>query len=429
MSIKPQTYRPRLLDSRIERLLRVFGAVQIDGAKWCGKTWASMAHANSMIGLDEANVRTLVEDDPTIALTGDQPHLIDEWQELPQIRDAVRHAIDRNASRPGQYLLTGSSAPPLETYHHSGAGRIAHLRMRPMSLFEQGLSTGQISLRGLFEGEFATLQAHNTLRDIAEWVCRGGWPASMNLPLDDAMLIPDQYLSAVAEDNAPRAGKDPRLTRRIIASLARNNATAATMTTLSRDLHADDEDADKAPARQTTTSYIDMLIRDFLIEELSCWDAPVKSRNRVRVKPKRYFVDPSLAVAALGMNPDRLLTDGQTFGDMLENLVLRDILVYTSSWSDTGEARVFFYRDDTGLEADIIIELPDGRWGALEVKTGDSKVPDAVESLLNVSAKVTANPAARIPEPSFLAVVLGTGVAARRTREGVYVIPITLLGA
>ncbi|NEG90010.1 ATP-binding protein [Bifidobacterium aerophilum] len=429
MTLRPETYRPRLLDTRVSALLEAFGAVQIDGAKWCGKTWCALAHADSTTSLDDYRVRSLAEADPTMPLLGSQPHLIDEWQTVPAVRDAVRHAIDQNANRPGQYLLTGSSAPPLARYEHSGAGRIAHLRMRPMSLYEQGLSTGAVSIRRLFDGEFAPSVTQTSLVDIAEWICRGGWPASLGRPIDSALYVPQQYLEAVAQDNAPRLGKNPAMTRRIIMSLARNNAKAATIKTLSRDMYADDEKADTEPARATTTSYVDMLIREYLIEELPCWDAPIKARNRMRVKPKRYFVDPSLAVSALGINPTRLLENGQIFGDMFENLVIRDLLVYTSAWVGTEQPTVYFYRDDKGLEADAIIELTDGRWAAIEVKLGENKVQEGVDSLLRVRNKVMSNPYSQQREPSFLMVIVGNGMYARTTPEGAYVVPITLLGA
>ncbi|NMM97392.1 ATP-binding protein [Bifidobacterium olomucense] len=429
MTLKPDEYRPRLLDAPVLKMLNVFGAVQIDGAKWCGKTWCALSHANSVTGLDDYRVRPLAEADPTMSLIGDQPHLIDEWQTVPAVRDAVRHAIDQTANRAGQYLLTGSSAPPLEQYEHSGAGRIAHLRMRPMSLYEQSLSTGTVSLRGLFEGDFEPASTQTSLAQIAEWTCRGGWPASLDRDLESALYIPQQYLEAVCEDNAPRMGKNPELTRRIIMSLARNNTKAATVKTLSRDLYAADETADTEPARSTTTSYVDMLIREFLIEELPSWDAPIKARNRMRVKSKRYFVDPSLAVSALGMNPSRLLTNGQVFGDMFENLVIRDLLVYTSAWVGIERPKVYFYRDDKGLEADAIIELADGRWAAVEIKLGENKAQEGIDSLIKVRDTIMANPYSQQQEPSFLMVIVGNGVFARKTPEGVYVVPITLLGA
>lgn len=429
MALQPQGYIPRLIDGQIETLLQIFGAVQIDGPKWCGKTWSGQAHANSMTSLDDQNVLPLAEADPAIALIGDQPHLIDEWQNVPKVRDAVRHDIDSNANRPGQYILTGSSAPPTESYEHSGAGRIAHLRMWPMSLAELGASSGEVSLQGLFDADCPRAAASTSLTDIAEWVCRGGWPASKDRSLQAALYIPRQYLNAVVEDNAPRMGKSPAMTRRTIMSLARNNATAATMKTLIRDLYADDQAQDEEPARSTVSSYIQMLQREYLIEELPCWDASIKAKNRMRVKPKRYFTDPSLAAAALGLNPTRLLAEGQIFGDLFENLVIRDLRIYASAWNGPDKPSLSFYRDEKGLEADVILELPDGRWAAIEIKLGESKVPEAVESLLRVKNKVTANPYARQRDPSFLMVLVGNGAYSYTTPEGVHVVPLTLLGA
>jgi predicted AAA+ superfamily ATPase len=429
MTLQAERYRPRLLDRQIDKLLNIFGAVQIDGAKWCGKTWSGLAHANSITSLDDYRVRPLAQADPTMALLGDQPHLIDEWQLVPFVRDAVRHAIDQESNRPGQYLLTGSSASPLKQYEHSGAGRIAHLRMRPMSLQEQGLSSGEVSIHDLFNGKFSPASTDVSLVNIAQWICRGGWPASFDRDLDDALYIPRQYLEAVCEDNAPRVGKNPSMTRRIIASLARNNTKAATLKTLSRDMYADDEVSDSGPARTTTNDYIDMLLREFLIEELPSWDAPVKARNRMRIKPKRYFVDPSLAVSALGISPARILENGQIFGDMFENLVIRDLLVYTSAWMGLEHPRVYFYHDDKGLESDAIIELEDGRWGAIEIKLGENKAQEGAMSLRRVKKKVMANPYSQQKEPSFLLVIVGNGVFAYKTEDDVYVVPITLLGA
>lgn len=429
MVLQPQGYIPRLIDGQIETLLQIFGAVQIDGPKWCGKTWSGQAHANSMTSLDDQNVLPLAEADPAIALIGDQPHLIDEWQNVPKVRDAVRHDIDSNANRPGQYILTGSSAPPTESYEHSGAGRIAHLRMWPMSLAELGASSGEVSLQGLFDADCPRAAASTSLTDIAEWVCRGGWPASKDRSLQAALYIPRQYLNAVVEDNAPRMGKSPAMTRRTIMSLARNNATAATMKTLIRDLYADGQTQDEEPARSTVSSYIQMLQREYLIEELPCWDASIKAKNRMRVKPKRYFTDPSLAAAALGLNPTRLLAEGQIFGDLFENLVIRDLRIYASAWNGPDKPSLSFYRDEKGLEADVILELPDGRWAAIEIKLGESKVPEAVESLLRVKNKVTANPYARQRDPSFLMVLVGNGAYSYTTPEGVHVVPLTLLGA
>lgn len=428
MMLIPEGYKKRLVDAQVEELLHVFGAVQIDGPKWCGKTWTGKAHARSVTSLDDRQVLMLVQEDESLALVGDRPHLIDEWQTVPSVRDAVRHAVDDTGSKPGSFILTGSSAPPREQYQHSGAGRIAHTRMRTMSLLEQGLSTGEVSLQGLFEGEFTTARSIVGLNEYMDWVCRGGWPASEGLTLKQSLLVPRQYLDSMCEDNAPKEGRDPRMARRVIASLARNNTTAASLATISADLFADDEESRTEPARATTRAYISFLASQFLIEELNCWDAPLKSRVRMRTKPKRYFTDPSLAAAALGVNPGRLLTEGQLFGDLFENLALRDLWVYASAWKGPDKPHLFFYRDENGLESDVILEMEDGRWAAIEIKLGDSKIDSAVRSLLEVKRIATQNPKARQRDPEFLMVLVGNTAFSRKTKEGVYVVPLSLLG-
>jgi predicted AAA+ superfamily ATPase len=419
----------RLIDDKINTLLSIFGGVQIDGPKWCGKTWAGLAHSQSVTRLDDERIFPLAQADSTVALIGDQPHLIDEWQLVPSVRDSVRHDIDTNAGRAGQYLLTGSSIPPRSGYKHSGAGRIAHLRMWTMSLCEMGFSTGAVSLQALFSGEFEKESTKVSLADISEWICRGGWPASLNQPIDNALYIPGQYIQAFCEDNAPREGKSPEMMRRMIMSLARNNAKSATLKTLSRDLYSGDDEADVDPSRPTTTSYLEVLGRGYIFEELPSWDVPVKARNRTRVKAKRYFTDPSLAMAALGIDPKRLLSEGQIFGDVFENLAVRDLRVYSAAWKGPEQPRLFFYHDANNLEVDVIVELNDGRWGGIEIKLGENKVPEGVKSLLAFKKKVLSNPKTQAKEPSFLMVLVGNGVYSYQTAEGVYVVPLTLLGA
>ncbi|MCL2883814.1 MAG: ATP-binding protein, partial [Coriobacteriia bacterium] len=360
---------------------------------------------------------------------GERPHLIDEWQMIPRVRDAVRRDIDKSGSLAGQFILTGSSAPPKEQYMHSGAGRIAHLQMRPMSLFEQGCSSGAVSLQGLYDGDFQPGKAETGLEAHAEWICRGGWPASLGLPLEKALLIPDQYWQAIYKDNAPRDKKDPDTTRRIVASLAKNTGSAVKLETVRTDVFADGAEPDAKLARNTTKSYIDYLLSLYLIEELRGWGAPIKDRARLRNKPKRYFVDPSLAASALSLNPERLLREGQVFGVLFENLCLRDLRVYASAWAGPGQPELFYYRDDKGLEVDVVIEMADGRWGAIEIKLGENKADEGAASLLALQKTATQNPYARQLEPAFLMVLVGNGAFAHRRPDGVYVVPLTMLGA
>jgi len=427
MLLRPEGYKLRLLDEKLDAMLQVFGAVQIDGPKWCGKTWTAKTHAKSEVILDNDQVKPLVEADHALALIGDKPHLIDEWQDIPRVRDAVRRAIDETGSKPGQYILTGSSAPPKERYEHSGAGRIAHLQMRPMSLYEQGLSTGEVSLSELFEGNFTPGHTKTSLESYAEWICRGGWPASIDLPLEAALYIPAQYLQALYLDNAVRDRKEPELLRRIVSSLAKNNGQAAKVETIAADLFAGEKESKQSPARNTTKAYIDYTQSLYLIELLGGWGAPIKARQRLRTKSKRYFVDPSLASAALGLEPGRLLQEGQMFGTLFENLCLRDLRIYTSAFQGPLVPELYYYRDDKGLEVDVVIELPDGRWGAIEIKLGENKVQEGIKSLLALKSLATSNPYARQQEPSFLMVLVASGTFAHKTSEGVYVVPLTML--
>lgn len=429
MSLRPKGYKPRLLDEKLGALLGIFGAVQIDGPKFCGKTWTAKAYAQSEINLDDDQVKPLVEADHSLALIGNAPHLIDEWQDIPRVRDAVRRAIDAGGSEPGSFILTGSSAPPREAYAHSGAGRIAHIQMRPMSLFEQGLSTGEVSLSGLFEQSFKPGQTKTSLESHAEWICRGGWPASIGLPLESALYLPAQYLQAVFQDNAVKDGRSPDLVRRIVASLAKNNGQAAKIETITADLFAGDDTHGQLPARNTTKAYIDYVENLFLVEQLAGWAAPIKARARLRSKPKRYFVDPSLAAAALGLVPQRLLRDGQMFGALFENLCLRDLRAYASAFAGPTTPGLYYYRDDKGLEVDVVMELPDGRWGAIEIKLGENKADEGIRSLLALKSLATGNPYAQQSEPSFLMVLVASGTYAYKSPDGVYVVPLTMLGA
>jgi predicted AAA+ superfamily ATPase len=426
--LKSPEYRPRLLDSRIDALLGIFGAVQINGPKYCGKTWSAQAHANSEIRLDSKESRSLASADPRVALKGDLPRLIDEWQELPSIRDDVRRTIDESGNKPGQFLLTGSSVPPRGSYAHSGAGRI-RVRMRPFSLFEMGLSDGRVSLEALFNGEpFGAFPVETALDTLASYVCGGGWPAAFGKPLAAAQMIAQQYMESIFEDSAPRMGKTPEMARRAFSSLARNNGSSATFNTLASDMAAGEhEDFLSRPARTTIESYLDFYRDIYLMEELPGWDAPIRSKKRLRTKPKRYVVDPSLALSIMGMDEKHLLKDMQTFGLMFENMCLRDLRVYASAGLALEGSLLHYYTDESGLEVDAVIQLRDGRWGGIEIKLSEDKVADGVKSLVSLRDKAIANEAMKTQPPSFLAVLVGRTSFARTTPEGVHVIPVTSL--
>ena len=431
MMMTPKGYLPRLLDATVERRLAGFGTVEVAGAKFCGKTWTSLAHGHSVVHIDDDAVRSLVEIQPELALEGEPPHVIDEWQEVPRIWDAVRRRVDETGNARGEFLLAGSSTVDMSKVSHSGAGRIARVRMRPMSLQESGDSDGSVSLVGLFDGEFVPGQVETDIRDISRLICRGGWPAALGVEEDFAGDLPSQYLAALFEVSAPKRGLDPRTTRRVATALARNMGRTATYRTLYADVFAEDPPTgmDNSQIRQALLPYLSFFDSQYFVEEQAGWDAPVKSKSRVRSKLKRTFVDPSLPASLLSMTPKRLLFEQQLLGDLFEELCLRDVRVYSSAMGLSPDPGVFYYGDADGLEVDIVIELPDGRWGAMEVKLSEDKVPKGVASLMRLRNKVMANPAAQNREPSFMAVLVRKASFKRVTPEGVYVVPITCLGA
>lgn len=432
-ALTPRGYMPRLIDDRLEFLLGTFGAVEITGSKWCGKTWTGLAHARSAARLDDSVVLARAVEAPETALRGDEPHLIDEWQELPLVWDEVRRAVDERANRPGQFILTGSTRLKIESgeqpqrreVHHSGAGRIKRVGMWPMTLAEEGLSSGVVSIAGLFRGSFQGAECDTRLDDVAEWCCRGGWPANVGRPYEQAAETAASHLESLFDVSIPRMGLSPEIASDLVTALALNLAQAATIGTLAKDMAYGDED--RLPARSTVERYLDALRRLFIVYDVRGWSAPLRAKARARVKPKRYFVDPSLAAIALRATPTRLMEDMQTLGNLFETLVMRDLSAFVSTYPGIGN-EVRYYRDQSGLEVDAVLEV-DGRWAALEVKLSEAKVDAAAESLLGLKAKAAENPMARIGEPAFLAVVVGSGSVAYRRKDGVYVIPAATLTA
>lgn len=424
-TLKNKGYRSRLLDGEVDELMQLFGAVKIEGPKYCGKTWCAQAHAKSEIWLDIEESRNLVRMDHRIALDGELPRLIDEWQEVPGLHDDVRRAVDDSGSH-GLYLLTGSSLPAHAGYSHSGAGRIARVHMRTESLLEQGLSNGEVTLEALFNGEASLVRAPDaTVQDIASWVCRGGWPAMRSMTDRACSRLSRQYLNSVFDEDAPRKGLSPSMARNALAALARNVATAATYRTLRTDMARGE---DGSVTDDVVVKYLDFFKTMYLIEEVPGWDVGIRSKKHLRTKPKRYFADPALAARMLGISSTVLLADTQLLGLLFENMCLRDLLVYLSASEEYQDARVCYYGDDIGLEVDFVLQLPDGRWGAIEVKLAENKVPAAIASLTRLRDLAAKNAAQRMPAPSFLCVVVGRGEYAHSTPEGVQVVPINTLG-
>lgn len=427
---KPEGYMPRVADAQIERYLKAFGAVEIAGTKWCGKTWSALMQGASVSYVDE-NL-DLARADPSMMLIGDRPHVIDEWQRVPAIWDCVRHEVDRARGTRGAFILTGSSTPATRQGEqgpaHSGAGRIGRVRMSPMSLFESGESTGQVSLEGLFAGEFTPCVAERDTVGLVEAACRGGWPEAVDMEVDAAQLIAREYVTAALGVSIPALGLDPDIARRLASSLARNLGQAATYKTIINDMFGAEENPLSVIDEGRVRAYLDALKGMYVVEEVPGWAPPARDRKRFATKPKRYLADPSLACALLGMSPAALLADWQTFGLVFENMAVRDLSVYARALDLLDDVPVRYYRDDSGVEADAIVQLADGRWAAFEFKVSEDKVEKGVASLERMRRKVCENPRSQTRPPEFMAVITGVGEYAREVAEGIVAVPIRLLG-
>ena len=427
---KPEGYMPRVADAQIERYLKAFGAVEIAGTKWCGKTWSALMQGASVSYVDE-NL-DLARADPSMMLIGDRPHVIDEWQRVPDIWDCVRHEVDRARGTRGAFILTGSSTPATRQGEqgpaHSGAGRIGRVRMSPMSLFESGESTGQVSLEGLFAGEFTPCVAERDTVGLVEAACRGGWPEAVDMEVDAAQLIAREYITAALGVSIPALGLDPDIARRLASSLARNLGQAATYKTIINDMFGAEENPLSVIDEGRVRAYLDALKGMYIVEEVPGWAPPARDRKRFATKPKRYLADPSLACALLGMSPAALLADWQTFGLVFENMAVRDLSVYARALDLLDDVPVRYYRDDSGVEADAIVQLADGRWAAFEFKVSEDKVEKGVASLERMRRKVCENPRSQTRPPEFMAVITGVGEYAREVAEGIVVVPLRLLG-
>ena len=427
---KPEGYMPRVADAQIERYLKAFGAVEIAGTKWCGKTWSALMHGASVSYVDE-NL-DLARADPSMMLMGNRPHVIDEWQRVPAIWDCVRHEVDRARGTRGAFILTGSSTPATRQGEqgpaHSGAGRIGRVRMSPMSLFESGESTGQVSLEGLFAGEFTPCVAERDTLGLVEAACRGGWPEAVDMEVDAAQLIAREYVTAALGVSIPALGLDPDIARRLASSLARNLGQAATYKTIINDMFGAEENPLSVIDEGRVRVFLDALKGMYIVEEVPGWAPPARNRKRFATKPKRYLADPSLACALLGMSPAALLADWQTFGLVFENMAVRDLSVYARALDLLDDVPVRYYRDDSGVEADAIVQLADGRWAAFEFKVSEDKVEKGVASLQRMRRKVCENPRSQTRPPEFMAVITGVGEYAREVAEGIVAVPIRLLG-
>ena len=421
----PEMYIERLIEKEIDLKLRSSGAIVVAGPKFCGKTTTCMRYQSSFIKLNTKNVITMTRLDPHSALEGDKPRLIDEWQKVPDIWNQVKDDLDQDYSF-GKYILTGSSTPVDKTeINHSGAGRIAPVRMRPMSLFESGDSNGSVSLSDLFDGgeNFRTIvQNPVSLSEIAFLVCRGGWPISVLADREIALEVTKNYYNGLFvfddSENDNFRNKKPEVLRMILRSYARNISTEAAKSTIMADVRQRNE---RTLDPKTYDDYMDALRDLYIIEDIPSWNPNIRSKTAIQTTPTRHFVDTSIACRALSVAPGDLLRDSETFGLFFEDFAVRDLSIYSSVLG--GEVR--HYRDNTGLECDAVIHLEDGRWGAVEIKLGgDERVEEGAASLKRLSDKIVQKSDEKAP--SFLLVLTAIGSAYRR-KDGVYVASLNFL--
>ena len=414
------TYIPRIVDEELNLRLSSSGAVVIEGPKACGKTATARQVAASEVLLDvDRDARQAIAVDPSLILEGPVPRLIDEWQVEPAIWNYIRRTVD-DRGKPGQFILTGSAVPADEVTRHTGAGRLTRLRMRPMSLGETGHSTRAISLTDLLQGRSPRSPSTElNVREIAERIAVGGWPGHVHRDPKSSIRAVRDYLEEIRRVDVGRVDqtkRDPARVGRLLRSFARNVSTCAPNTTLA----ADAGGSEGALANDTIADYLSSLERLMIIEDQPAWATHLRSRSTLRRTPRRHFVDPSLAVAALRATPDRLLEDLNLFGFLFESLVVRDLRIYAQA----ADASVYHYRDNTGLEVDAIVQANDGRWAAFEIKLGIGYVDAAAESLIKFARRVDTD---KSGERGVLAVITSTGYGYVR-EDGIGVIPIGALG-
>lgn len=421
-------YRPRVYDSVLRLKLQAAGAVLIEGAKWCGKTTTAEQVAQSSVYLQDPSTRDqnllLARLEPQKLLDGPAPRLIDEWQDAPQLWDAIRYEVDRRDDF-GQFLLTGSAVPAdLSEARHSGTGRIARMTMRPMALAESGESNGGVSLRGLFAGEKIGVVPADSggLEELAFLACRGGWPRSVGRTGDVALQMAFDYLDALCEVDVSRVDgvrRSPHRTRALLRSYARMVSSQGSLESMRQDV----EQGGESFGESSFLGYVDGLRRLFVIEDLPAWNPNLRSKTAIRTAPTRHFVDPSIAAAALGAGPGDLIADLNTFGLVFEDMCVRDLRAYVAPLG--GE--VLHYRDKLGRECDAVVRLRNGHYGLVEVKLGGSDlVEEGASSLLSLAARIDSS---RMPAPSFLMVLTGVGDFAYPREDGVVVVPLRTLGA
>lgn len=419
-------YRKRIADELLELQLEAAGYVIIEGAKWCGKTTTALQQARSVIYMDDPDRKEeylhLAQTNVRELLEGNTPHLIDEWQKAPQIWDACRFVVDRSP-KDGLFILTGSAEPVDQSLiSHTGTGRVGWVKMRPMSLWESGESSGGISLAALFEGEFAPERAIDySLRDICFLICRGGWPKALEKSERAALKLSFNYIDAISKreiKEVDEVNRSEANTRRLLRSYARNQASQASKSAIAADMaNFDGQKMDE----DTVASYIKALKKLFVIEDMEAWNPNLRSKAAIRTADTRYFTDPSMATAALGIGPADLMKDLNTLGLFFETMAVRDLRVY----AEANDGQVFHYRDSNNLECDAVIHLRNGHYGLVEIKLGgESLINEGAKNLLLLEKKINTD---KMYAPSFKMVLTAVGQFAYQRKDGIYVVPLSCL--
>ena len=419
-------YKKRIADDILVRKLKGKGAVLIQGPKWCGKTTTAEQVSKSILYMSnpeekEQNI-TMADINPKLLLAGDTPRLIDEWQEAPKLWDAIRFEVDHR-NKEGQFILTGSSVPAnMDSVSHTGTGRFARLTMRPMTLYESGESNGTVSIESLFLKDFKVNGVNGlSLEDVAYLCCRGGWPRSLYMDKDIALDQAFDYIDAVIDSDISRVDnvtRSPERTKRLLRSYARNSGSQASSETLKNDLITNDSgslDTD------TIVSYINALKKIFVIEDSPSWNPNLRSKTAIRTSDTRYFIDPFIATAALGLGPNDLINDLNTFGMIFETLCIRDLRVYAESINGS----IYHYRDSSDLECDAVMHLRNGSYGLIEIKLGGERlINEGAENLKKLINKIDTE---KMNNPSFGMILVATGKYAYQREDGIYVVPIGCL--
>lgn len=423
MSLKKQEYLARLVDKKIEDYLTVFGAVSIEGPKWCGKTWAALSHANSVCYLDNEEMQQRAKFGVEFVLNEESPELVDEWNLVPKIWDAVRRKCDETTEK-GKYILTCSTKltdnEQKEKIHHSGAGRIAKINMYTMSLYESGDSTGKASLQDMLNGTLVNQTNEKvTLEQLANYMIRGGWPSNIKVPEEKAGIVPKAYIDAILDkDMNDDKVRDREKMKMLLKSLARNESTIANNSTLMKDISENATQEEIIESRTTIEDYLNVLSRLHIIENQNAYSENYRSPSRIGKTAKRHFTDVSFACACLDLTKEKLINDLRTFGFMFESLCERDLRIYIESLG----GKLYHFRDNvTGLEVDSILEFSDGEYAAVEIKLGFNEVEEAKKNLMNFYDNM-------VKKPKFMCVLVGyTDIIAKDPETGIYVVPLTAL--